>query len=211
MGAWWVCVCGGAGERLGAGGEAGRSGAPARARTPARGHPASRSASSRAPRTRGLEGLSPPSPPLPGRSRLSRWAAGRGGGAARLAGHLRGRPGSAWRPGSCALERGQNPGAQGAAGAREGGHRPHLVGHRPPPPARPPLPEAGAQLHTHLLSSSAPAPQEQGGPRPHGRRAQGGGESLGHPGGMLSGGSAGFPRPFCSRLLSSPPPAPTRP
>ena len=80
MGAWWVCVCGGAGERLGAGGEAGRSGAPARARTPARGHPASRSASSRAPRTRGLEGLSPPSSPLPGRSRLSRWAAGRAEG-----------------------------------------------------------------------------------------------------------------------------------
>ncbi|XP_059730364.1 laforin-like [Bos taurus] len=75
VGAWWVCVCGGAGERLGAGGEAGRSGAPARARTPARGHPASRSASSRAPRARGLERRRlppPPSPPLPGRPQLSR-------------------------------------------------------------------------------------------------------------------------------------------
>lgn len=133
---------------------------------------------------------------------------GPGGGAARLAGHLRGRPGSAWRPGSCALERGQNPGAQGAAGAREGGHRPHLVGHRPPPPARPPLPEAGAQLHTHLLSSSAPAPQEQGGvPGPTGAAPREAGKARGTPAGCSRAAprdSPGPSAPGCSALPRPP-------
>lgn len=52
---------------------------------------------------------------------------------------------------------------------------------------------------------------EREGPRPRGPRGQGDGESPGRPTGMRSGGFAGFPGPFCSRLLGSPPARPTRP
>ena len=78
---------------------------------------------------------------------------GRGGEAARPAGHRRGRQGSAWRRGSHTLERGQRPGARGA-----GERAPPTPWRAPPtPPARPPLPAARARLHTHLLPSAAAA------------------------------------------------------
>lgn len=78
---------------------------------------------------------------------------GRGGGAARPAGHRRGRPGSAWRRGSCTLELGERPGDRGA-----GGRAPPTPWRAlPTPPARPPLPAARARLHTHLLPSAAAA------------------------------------------------------
>lgn len=213
MGAWWVCVCGGAGERLGAGGEAGRSGAPARARTPARGHPASRSASSRAPRARGLERgrlPPPPSPPLPGRPQLSRLAAGPGG-SVRLAGYRRGRPGLARRRGSGALEQGQRRGVQGAApGRRREGtaHTSAGASHTPRAPAAPGCPGRAPHPPASLGGSGSTEPE---GPRPRGRRARGGGESPGRPGQDALGGFAGFPGPLCFRPRSYPPALPTHP
>lgn len=192
-------------------GEAGRGrrgralGGAGPARTPARGHPASRSASSRAPRTRGLKGPPPPPPPPPSpppppprRSRLSRWAAGPRGWAERPAGHRRGRPrlGLAGRelcarPGTAPPSPGRGRGAGERAGAAHTSAGASLSSGAPAAPSGPGPGSTPTCFPLWLPLGGA------GGSAFGGRHALGAGESPGRPAFERCAGFAGFPGPWC--------------
>lgn len=157
-----VGVCLRLSRRKAARGRRGRAlGGAGPARTPARGHPTSRSASSRAPRTRGLERPPPPPPaasppPLPGALAAFEVSGGPEWGASRAP------LGTPWvRPRGARAERligdsGPAPRARPGSG-RRAPPTPRRV--PPSPPACPPLPPSRGRLHTHLLPSVASAPR----------------------------------------------------
>lgn len=195
VGAWWVCVCARAGERLGAGGEEGRSGA-LRGAGPARTPPATPPRALPPPALRAPAGWSGRRLllllPLPGARGF------RGERRAQVVG-LCGRPGTA-----------------GDARARPGGAGAgHWTGDSAPEPrARPgrapPTPRRRLPLLRRARRSQQPRPGSTPTCFPPGLSLCGAGGSVarrapragrpgcpGRPAEMRSGGFAGFPGPFC--------------